>query len=246
MAKNRISSIVAVAALAGLSMLACSKGSGSNPLGSSAGSGSGGSGGSSVAVTSSVLLSSGVLAPWNGIAPVQHIQTNETAGAGPVNPLTGAASLQVAAAATTGCLPTTPPSPCVVKNSYQTNGSYRLATCRPTLVTCPAVSSAWQSPHTGGSIQFDLQIDVPLNDIGSVYVYYGNPGCSKSYRIPDATVASAIGAFVRVSIPLTSFAVSSGCPANSDVTIFQLDIFRNGLGSATAAIMDIDNIIWTN
>lgn len=243
MIKERSSFVLVAIVAIGVGMNACSGRSKSNPLGSSANNNGGGN-----ATASTTLLTGGVYAPWNGITPVEHIQANETIAAGLVDPLTGATSLQLSAKTPGTCLPTTPPSPCTqaTKNAYNTNGSYRLATCRPNPGVCPSVNSDWQSPHNGGSVVFDLQIDIPLSDVASVIVSFGNPGCPQTYRIPDATVATTIGNFVRVSIPLSAFSASAGCVNNQDTTIFQLDVSRVGTGTAGAAIMSVDRIIWTN
>lgn len=227
MARERsLLSLIVIAAL-GLGLYACSSRSKGDPLGSSANHGGG------TAVSSTTVVSAGVYAPWNGITPVEHIQTTESIAAGPVNPLTGASSLQISALTASG-------------SGYKTNGSYRLATCRPNPGVCPSLNKDWQTPHDGSSLTLDLQIDIPLNDVGSVIISFGNPGCTQTYRIPDATVATAIGHFVRVAVPLSAFTPSSGCAPNQDATIFQLDVFRVGIGTPAAAIMSVDRIIWTN
>jgi hypothetical protein len=256
--ERRFAALLFIFAL-GLGIYACSPGTRDDPLGSSSGgssngSGNGGSGGGGAPTPTPVmptysLLTNGVTGPWAGLPITAEITDNPSLSAqlvmaaGPVDPISGSTSTQITAKCDNAVLPGGAAGPC---NVFTATPFLRLTSCPLfTAGTCPNLNLPVGYLQRA-QMQFDLEVDLPQAQVGSIQLTWGNKFCGlHTYTLSVTQLSASFGSFAHYNIPLGSFLYPAGTTACGlpQTCAFQITLNRQGT-SSTGNGFTISDVKW--
>lgn len=248
--KHRFVAIVVASIFAiGLALGACTSSAGQNPLGSSSGNNGGGGGGGGTNNSTHTLtptptltpvmpvyniLTNGVTGSWGGLALTPQFAPGGAFGAGPLDPISGQTSNVIAVACmnpTTGC------------NKFTDTPYLQFTSCPNFTGFCPhAVFPT--GFYARGRVEFDLKVDLPLAEVSTIRVHWGNPFCGLHDSAPLTGLQN--GAFVHYAIPLTTgFQYRGGQCGLVETTAFEINLVRINPDSTSGAGFSIADVKWT-
>lgn len=242
-----LGSILAVGFVLG----ACTSSAGQNPLGSSSNQNGGGGGGGGGGTNNSThtltptptltpvmpvynILTNGVTGSWGGLALTAQYAAGGGYGPGAMDPISGQTSMAITVPCingTTGC------------NKFTATPYLQFTSCPNFTGFCPhAVFPTGFYPR--GRVEFDLQVDLPLVEVSTILVHWGNPFCGLHNSQPLTGLQN--GNFVHYAIPLTTgFQYLGGQCGLAETTAFQINLARIGPDSTSGAGFSIADIKWT-